>query len=51
MDVGHELIGCWIQSHNFNFAFDNSAAIEVLEWMSTFIPHISGLVNTDPYWD
>ena len=29
----------------------NSAAVEVWEWISNFIPHFNGHVNTYPCWD
>ena len=29
----------------------NGGTVEVLEWMSNFIPHFQGHVITYPYWD
>ena len=41
--------GTWLVSETDpNF---NSAAIEVWEWMTNFIPHFTGLVITYAYWD
>ena len=29
----------------------NGATVEVWEWISNFIPHFTGHVITDTYWD
>ena len=29
----------------------NGATVEVYEWISNFIPHLTGCVIIDPWWD
>ena len=57
---GLTLIPAWICNHihykmwdeiNYPFLNFNGATVEVWEWISNFIPHITGHVITYPCWD
>ena len=54
------LIPAWISNYihykvwdeiTYPFPNFNSAAVEVWEWTSSFIPHFTGCMITYPYWD
>ena len=57
---GLALIPAWICNHihykmwdeiNYPFLNFNGATVEVWEWISNFIPHITGHLITYPCWD